>query len=209
MFSGFKTAIASEAADTNDQDRVTAMPCGASTIVAVADGAGGSGDGGWAADAVIDAVRSAAARSDAQITDGLFWQDLLAQVDRELAAEGSGETTAVVAVVTDELVTGASVGDSQAWLIDDAGFTVLTERQIRKPLVGDGRAIPMPFECPHERRTLVVGSDGLFNYVQMDRLLAIVRGNEVNAIPAGLIDAARLRSGALQDDIAVGIGRWS
>ena len=47
-----------------------------------------------------------------------------------LAAQGAaGLTTALVAVVVDGTVQGASVGDSEAWLVSNTDAIVLTEAQ--------------------------------------------------------------------------------
>lgn len=197
-----------EAAGAVGQDRVAVVPCDAAAIVVVADGAGGSGDGARAADSVMDAVREVAAGAGvSDIGRGLYWQDALMRADRVLAGMASGETTAVVVVLMEEKVVGASVGDSQAWLVAGRDVDVLTERQRRKPLIGDGGAMPVAFECVHLGRTLLVGSDGLFNYVPLDRVLQIVASAPAENAPSALIDAARLRSGALQDDTCVAIAR--
>ncbi|MCB9856828.1 MAG: serine/threonine protein phosphatase [Phycisphaerales bacterium] len=192
-----------ESAGSVGQDRVAVIPCDTATVVVVADGAGGSDDGGRAADFVVDAIRQAAGAGGSDIGRGLYWQDVLLRADRALAALASGETTAIVVAIMDEHMVGASVGDSQAWLIAGRDVDVLTERQRRKPLIGDGGAMPVAFERVHLGRTLLVGSDGLFNYVPLDRMLQIVASEPVENAPNALIDAARLRSGALQDDIGV------
>ena len=50
---------------------------------------------------------------------------------------------------------------------------------------------------------LVAGSDGLFNYADLEKVREIVREVSFESIPASLIDPARLRSGKLQDDCSV------
>lgn len=191
-----------EAAGAVGQDCVAVVPCDALTVVVIADGAGGSKDGGRAAEFLVDAVR-AAAIADSRVESGLYWQDVLMQADRALAADAAGETTAIVIALTDEHVIGASVGDSQAWLIAGRDIDVLTEHQRRKPLLGDGGATPIAFERPHLGRTLLAGSDGLFNYIPLDRMLSIATSSSVQSAPALLVDASRLRNGGLQDDIGV------
>jgi hypothetical protein len=49
-----------------------------------------------------------------------------------------GMSTAVVAEIVDGQVVGASVGDSCAWLVSLGEVSDLTERQVRKPLLGSG-----------------------------------------------------------------------
>jgi hypothetical protein len=74
------------------------------------------------------------------------------------------ENTAVILTV-DATITGASVGDSGAWLLRDSRIVDLTAGQRRKPLVGRGcapfRIEPIPFDG-----TLLVASDGLFAYAK-------------------------------------------
>jgi hypothetical protein len=109
-------------------------------------------------------------------------------------------------VVADGQVFGASVGDSCAWLLSAAGVLDLTEYQKAKPLLGSGNAKPIgfgPFSCVGR---LLVGSDGLFKYVPSDRIHALATTLPLAEVPAALVDAARLRSGALQDDIAIIVG---
>src|SRR5688572_23740490 len=71
------------------QDRVAVLELGERTIIVVADGAGGSGDGAAAAEAVIREVRASAE----SCTTAAAWQSLLVAIDLRI---GSGESTAVV-----------------------------------------------------------------------------------------------------------------
>src|SRR5205814_345640 len=99
-------------------------------------------------------------------------------------------------------VAGASVGDSEAWLIRADVCDSLTEHQHRKPLLGDGAAEPVAIEARHEGATLLVGTDGLFKYASRDRIHAVAL-QEQSQVVAQLVDAARLPTGGLQDDIAI------
>ena len=108
-----------------------------------------------------------------------------------------------MALVADGMVQGASVGDSEAWLVSDADDVVLTAGQSRKPLVGSRRCAAVAFGPVPMQGTLVLGSDALFKYCPRERLLGIVRSAELEAIPELLLRAARLPSGRLQDDFAV------
>jgi hypothetical protein len=48
-----------------------------------------------------------------------------------------------------------------------------------------------------------LGSDGLFKYAQPERIRQLATSLSVEGAAVALIDAARLPSGALQDDIAL------
>jgi serine/threonine protein phosphatase PrpC len=72
---------------------------------------------------------------------------LLAQIDRALArAPTGGQTTASLALVINDSISGASVGDFEAWLFTDHAVLDLTRDQRRKPLLGTGQAVAVPFE---------------------------------------------------------------
>lgn len=183
------------------QDRACVLPFGAGHIVVLADGAGGTSGGDVAADAVMNAARLLFHESH------LDAAEFLVEVDRRLAS--LGETTAILAVLEDGVIRGASVGDSEAWLLNGLGPSAadkvlqLTERQTRKPLVGSGKAVPVRFGPVPFVGRLLVGSDGLFDYVRHVRIAEIVEGSPLDAVADALVAAARLASGGLQDDLAV------
>jgi serine/threonine protein phosphatase PrpC len=185
---------------TAGQDRADVIPTNDGVVLVVADGAGGMGGGAEAAEHVIEAVRRALA------TFGTLGDpvSVLRAVDRDLAARSSGQTTAVVVTASSSSIIGASVGDSSAWLVGENGFIDLTRDQTRKPLVGSGSAVPVAFRHAEAfRGTLIVASDGLFKYAKQERLCAAAQNPELEAVPASLVDAVRLPSGNLQDDVAV------
>ena len=85
------------AASGSGQDRATTVETGNGIVLAVADGAGGTGGGGRAAEQAVAAIRTAAAQESGQ-RDGLFWADVLTMLDRSLVEDcEAGESTAVVA----------------------------------------------------------------------------------------------------------------
>jgi hypothetical protein len=109
-----------------------------------------------------------------------------------------GETTCVAVSISDDgLFSGASVGALGAWMLcRRRPVEDLTARQDRARL-GSGRAHPVLFK-PQLMGRLLVASDGLFKYVRTDHVRACTaRGADA------LIDSVRLKSGALQDDVAV------
>lgn len=188
------------------EDRLLVVRAADATLVAVADGAGGTGSGAEAAEAVLAGLDDASRLDGEPSASALATLDLtqlLATLDARVAATG-GETTCVAAVVTDDLVRGASVGDSRAWLIPPDGAPIdLTSAQRRKPLLGSGRAAPVTFGPEALEGTLLLGSDGLFNYLPRDRIAELARAPDLSSIPAALIAAARLPNGDLWDDISI------
>lgn len=186
------------------QDRAAVIETADGLVIALADGAGGTANGALAAQAVIDAVTAAAHAQPA-------WEVLLSQLDREPARLGQGQTTAVVLSVTRDGIRGASVGDSEAWVLR-RGMTVrLTEDQVRKPLVGGGGVRPVAIHAaPLAGGTLVVASDGLFRHARSTQITQVATGaSDLDAAAQSLVASAQRPTGGLQDDIAIVLVRES
>ena len=195
----FKTAYSSIGQSGAGDDRCLAIAYADRVVVAVADGAGGTGRGAEAATFLVLMVKES--REFEAV-------ELLRACDLQLAHGGSGEeTTAVVAVVDEKGIVGASVGDSGAWIVDPATHVDLTRGQVRKPLIGSGAAVPVHFAFGPLDGTLLVASDGLFKYGNAARIRELASASELDTVAERLIDSVRLRSGRLQDDVAVAICR--
>jgi serine/threonine protein phosphatase PrpC len=200
------STVVEEARRGRGEDRIVAVRLANRTIFAVADGAGGVAGGAGAADAICNAVVEQCRRG--RVAD---WSGWLGQFDRAMAASGvSGLAAVVVADVADDgLVTGASVGDCEAWAFWDGAPMSLTCGQVRKPLLGEGAALPVSFEAHLARGTFLMATDGLWKYMSHDRIAKAVALRPLETAAATLVDGVRLKSGALQDDVAVvicGIG---
>lgn len=207
MQSAFETASIVEGWTGPSEDRVEIIATPRCCVIVVADGAGGTSGGAAAAETVVREVKSAAVGSE-DLRTAKDWCRLLAAVDRKLFDGAIGQSTAVIATVTARDVEGASVGDSEAWLIKPHACTVLTEQQRRKPLLGDGAATPVPFAAEFKAAdTLLAGTDGLFKYSTHQRICeAALQPNLQHALRE-LVDSVRLRSGKLQDDVGLVICR--
>src|SRR5580704_16740595 len=173
------------------QDRARVFDVGGGVVIALADGAGGTGNGATAAQALIDAIGA------------VDWCTLLAGLDLDGDRLGHGQSTAVVLSIVDAGVSGASVGDSGAWLLQGTEIFDLTDGQSRKPLVGSGcvpyRVEPVRFDGG----TLLVASDGLVRYAKRSDIARLASGTDLRSAARALIDLVRLPNGALQDDVAV------
>jgi len=166
-------------------------------VMVVADGAGGSAGGTEAAVAVLDAA------SGSRLAGETNWTEVLRAVDESLADRG--QTTAVIVQILGDKISGASVGDSAAWLFTPATSVELTERQRRKPLVGSGHCTPVPFTANFAAGSvLVLGSDGLFKYAKRQAIEQLARSG---APASAFVDLVRLPTGGLQDDVAVVVCR--
>jgi len=185
--------VAIEDCGSAGQDRATVMHIADGIIIALADGAGGTANGAQAAEAVIKAVEATRSVEPAAILYELDVADRVAH----------GETTAVIASIHGDTISGASVGDSGAWLIDAAAVVDLTRSQRRKPLVGAGCA-PVGFSNEFvSASTLLIASDGLLRYAKPTDIARVARQTSLGEAARSLIDLVRLPSGKLQDDISI------
>jgi serine/threonine protein phosphatase PrpC len=182
------------------EDRVAVIGDGDRVVIAVADGAGGSGAGEQAAEAVIREITASVSLAHDQES----CCRLLAQIDCRI---GDGESTAVVVAVSPDGIFGASVGDSKAWLIQDGELTDLTVGQVRKPLLGSGSARPVGFAHGPLQGLLIVATDGFCNYVKQPALLREIYWIDFEVLPCKLVEMVRLRSGELWDDVGIVVCR--
>ncbi|MCP3136521.1 SpoIIE family protein phosphatase [Pyxidicoccus xibeiensis] len=201
--SRFETAQLVEAQAGTSADHVAVLPVGDAVVLVVADGAGNSRRGVETAATVVREVQAATAERS-ELMRPETWSHVLEQCDRLLAStDNGGETTAVVACITDSRIIGASVGDSELWLIHGDRHSALTEHQRRKPLLGRGEATPVFFEAPWTGGTVLAGTDGLFKYADASRIRAAASGPDVTASARALASLPRLTSGGLQDDVGL------
>jgi serine/threonine protein phosphatase PrpC len=179
------------------EDRIAVVQGADRLLLVVADGAGGAGAGARAAQLVCDAVVAEPAGQRA-------WADVLREIDSALFRSGSGGlSTGVVAEIIGSDIVGASVGDSAALLIGDALVEDLTEHQHRKPLLGTGGSEPVPFGPVPLTGHLLVASDGLMKYARRSEIQRLGMRRPLTASADALLDAVRLRTGNLQDDVAI------
>jgi hypothetical protein len=192
----FETTSITVAYQHRCEDRVQVLDFDDGVVIAVADGAGGTGAGGEAAETVIRELTAAASLEH----DATTWCDLLKQIDYRI---GSGESTCVVVAWSPQGIVGASVGDSRAWLLENDDFIDLTKSQIRKPLLGSGEAHPVGFQHPASQGLLLVSTDGFCNYVRRDKLLKEILWIDFAVLARKLVEMVRLPSGELWDDIGI------
>jgi hypothetical protein len=182
------------------QDRTDVIAHGDALVVVVADGAGGMRGGATASDALVDAVRSRLAQGTLDPYDLRAWSELLEETDSSLARALAGETTAVLVVIGEHGVVGLSAGDSEAWVVSPTAIDRLTETQSRQR-IGSGRATPTSFHRRALEGTLLVGTDGLFKYVDAASIVAACSGPVIEAADR-LAALPRLASGVYPDDVA-------
>jgi len=203
---GLEYGLHIEGSQGKGADRAAVLRHEGYLVVTLADGSGGTRAGAQAAEQVLQRIERLIPEVEPRrLGTAAFWVDALEDCDRMLTAQGHGGEAAVVVLATDgEHLVGASQGDASAWVFDAAGLRDLTTDQTRKPLVGAGCPSPHSFEATLGNGTLLVASDGLPKYAR----LADIRSVACSAFPIAetvrrLADAARLRSGGLQDDLSV------
>jgi hypothetical protein len=165
-------------------------------VLAVADGAGGTGSGDQAAETVIREITAAASLTH----DESAWCGILQQIDFRV---GAGESTCVVVACSARGLAGACVGDSQAWLIANGELQDLTSNRVRKPLLGSGEAVPIGFSHPAAHGLLLVATDGFCNYVRREQLLKEILWIDFVVLARTLVEMVRLPSGDLWDDVGI------
>jgi serine/threonine protein phosphatase PrpC len=180
-----------------DEDRLGNRSVDGAELIVLADGAGGTTGGRQAADRIVG-YRFGSLRGPLDCVEDLR------RLDDELASDPScGESTAVLLVVLDGKVFGASVGDSGAWALTVDGVLDVTERQRRKPLLGSGEAEPVGFGPLLFNDRVLVASDGLLKYAARERIRRSTFIEDIDAAADELVAAARLPSGLLQDDLSL------
>lgn len=190
------------AASGTGQDRLAVVPRGNGVVIAVVDGAGGTGRGARAAELAVARLAAAAQQRELDLTVAVK------ALDPQLAVVG-GEAAVVTLAVSGREIRGASVGDCAAWIVaPDGAVEMLTARQHRKPLVGAGATV-LAFHAPFTTGTLVVGTDGLFSYASTGRITAACAKDSLDAVADALMSAVELPTGGLQDDIALVVCRRS
>jgi PPM family protein phosphatase len=184
------------------QDRLELFSTADKLIIAVADGAGGVSGGAHAAETVI----RLAAEKHLSLAHPGHCHTLLEEADNLIFnSPTGGETTAIILVIEPGRIFGASVGDSEAWIFAPPTKTHLTKSQQRKPLLGSGEALPIAFNHPSPRGTLIIATDGLWKYTSAEKIAAQLQLPEPSTLTNRLADLVRLRSGALQDALALAI----
>jgi serine/threonine protein phosphatase PrpC len=187
-------------ANSTGQDSILVLPTDFGTLLAVADGAGGTGGGAEAATLAIRLIQEQAA----SLKSVMDCEQLLSKMDCAIENETSGgQTTAVVIVATPTEIYGASVGDSGGWLVEGASLHILTERQVRKPLLGNGRAMPVGFKHDGFNGTILAATDGLLKYASLEKIVTALANPDLDTIPESLVALVRYPSGALPDDIGI------
>jgi hypothetical protein len=183
------------------QERLTILERDGRVLIAVADGGAGASGGAAASDFVLQEVARAARAVSLRTLDPA---GLLSDIYHALVlARLGGQSTGILAIVGEDGVCGASVGDSGALIARSSDLLDLTERQPRRLLLGTGEAEPIEFTSGPFTGTLLVATAGLLKHAPLERVAACVRGLDLASIPRAIVDLVRVRSGMLWNDVAI------
>ncbi|HZO84371.1 MAG TPA: protein phosphatase 2C domain-containing protein [Verrucomicrobiae bacterium] len=196
----FASVVRVERGNPELQDCAAVVELDSGLLAVVADGAGGRSNAREAAEAVVRTIRNGA--NTAALSGTSDCARLLLRADDEALKTG-GESTGAFVLLTQTSIMGASVGDSEAWVISEHEITVLTKAQRRKPCLGTGAACPTTFYFPALAGTLLVASDGLFKYTSSDAIANVVRHANLDVAAKELVRLVRYPSGELPDDISI------
>jgi PPM family protein phosphatase len=201
----FTIATAAASSRASSEDRLAVHHVLGGLVIVVADGAGGMSGGAEAAEIVLATVEQAIKTPGLRCFEPLTWGDLLRKADHVVERDPrAGESTAViVAVSANGLLVGASCGDQEAWVIGSGGYDDLTEDQHSKKRIGSGRANPELFGRASLSGTLLVATDGLFNYARPSAITGVLRGDDLDVAARRLVDLVRLPNDGFADDVAL------
>ncbi|MDH3200867.1 MAG: hypothetical protein OEM15_08245 [Myxococcales bacterium] len=127
-------------------DRLSVLRDAHRTLIALADGA----DSGGASQAAAALTVRELARCfrNGSLPDNPFdWEMVLQGIDLTVFKDPvASETSALVMIVQQDVVVGASVGDSLAYIVSTVGDSqLLTARYRHEPRIGTGMAVPIGF----------------------------------------------------------------
>jgi len=169
-------------------------------LLCLADGAGGVSGSKEASSWVMEWFSNHKNSLENALTLELLEEAVLALDQEMYGAKNVGESTLVLALITESQIMGVSVGDSACWMFAKAFEHELSLMQYRKPLLGSGEAKPIGF-CMELMGDVLMASDGLFDYVPMEKIKELMHHKDTDA--TALASLAKESIGGLQDDISV------
>lgn len=178
-----------------NEDRAACYSSADVSVFALADGAGGVGSGGPAAEIVLQEAQALFQGHHSSALAALHAADARIEIL-------GGMSTGIIVELRQGKLTGASCGDSKGWLFSKEAVLELTSGQFRKPLLGSG-GTPVPFGSKSFVGRLLLASDGLFNYAAPSEIASKVALKSIDEAARSLAELPRLPSGVFPDDVAI------
>ncbi len=206
-----------------NEDAAVLIPLSESDgLLVVADGVGGARDGARASRRVVERLAGAFSELDfrTDLAVRSMTLDAVEETNRELLEAGSGSTTIAIAELREGQVRSYHVGDSEIWLIggggkvrwrttshSPTGYAVEAglmgesealghhERHLISNAVGasDMRVEIGSFRALRPRDTLLAATDGLFDNLQSEQIVELVRKGPLERAASDLAAAAVAR----------------
>jgi serine/threonine protein phosphatase PrpC len=188
-------------ANLKGEDALIVFTSNDSILLCISDGAGGISGGMEASTQVCQYCVEQMEYID-KITDITEFEALLKKLDNKLYHDKNmGEATCVLVQIQDKQIIGASVGDSECWIFRDDCEYELTMFQRKKPLLGSGNCQPIGFGPFTILGDIIIGSDGLFKYTNIQEIKKRVLSKEYTAKDLGELPTQQ--TGYLQDDLSI------
>ena len=173
----------------------------------LADGQGGRSGGLPAAQLACEtALTRTKALPLRKLTERATWETSLTQADRAVFADKeAGFTTLLGFYLTEDLIIGASSGDS-AVLVKSGSLEAFeaTQHQYKNPPVGSGGARFVPFaEKLQTPWSVLAMSDGVWKYAGWKQLIEAVSSLQGQTLIDHLQEQARLKNGRFPDDFTL------
>lgn len=189
-------SVASLVLPETGDDRLLVSKADGTLTVAVADGAGGTTGAAKAAELALTSLAS--------FCLPFTPTRVMENIDAILADDpDAGETTLVFALLFENSISGAAVGDSAAWLVRPSSVVDLSEMQKRKPLLGSGRAAPTEFGPLPATGRVLLATDGLLDFLPHSRIADVVLNAPLPDVPVQLASLASPKDTQPPDDIAI------
>jgi hypothetical protein len=167
---------------------------------------GGQPGGARAAElACRTAMNSALRFAPERIADPLAWPSILRSADEALAADPeAGLCTLIGFCIAGGHLFGASAGDSAVlYHPGDGRAREVTAGQVRKPFVGSGGMVFIPFTATLTAGwTVLAMSDGVWKYTGWEQIIEASTSQRGQALLDSLLERAR-RAGKLWDDFTL------
>ena len=189
-----------EQSSQNGADALTILYGKERVLICLADGAGGTSGAKEASEMIMQWAKENQKTLETCVTVESL-EEQVNRLDKAMyQTKDVGESTLVMALLSETQIMGVSVGDSKCWMFGKDFDHELSLMQHRKPLLGSGEATAIGF-CMEMMGTVVIGSDGLFDYTSIEKIKK--ESQNKNATAKSLAMLAQESTGGFQDDISV------
>jgi hypothetical protein len=191
----WQVAMACEPVTGEGESCALVMIKGGRVHLGLADGARDRPGGAVAADAVCLEIRRL--RSAGEPAEVLHTIDQVLKVDSK-----GGQSSGMLAAITAEQVTGATVGGIAMFTLQGKTLSAVTGVRAQGPLLGSGAVVPSAFETGWSG-TLLAATAGVTRYVDAKAMGQCLSLPDVGNAAQALLRAARAPNGSLREDALV------